>query len=115
MHSSPRSGSAGRPRKPFYVTLICLTFLFSNTGNSKEGVTINFINKNPNYASGQIYIAFCGQIDANTLAGKIITGGDLCLGKNYSLTDLASGIHLTKFIAVRFRVPWTGAFVPCSR
>ena len=104
MHSSSRSGSTGKPWKTFSVTLICLTFLFSNTGNSKEGVTINFINKNPNYTSGQIHVAFCGQTDPSNLAGKIITGGDLRLGKNYSLTDLASGIQLTKFIGGRICV-----------
>ena len=94
-------GAAGRPSRSFYVTLTCLTFLFSNTGNSKEGVTINFINKNPNYNLGQIYVAFCGLIDPNQLAGTIINGAPLSLGKSYSLTDLQPGIQLTKFIGGR--------------
>lgn len=94
-------GAAGKPSRSFYVTLTCLTFLFSSTGNSKEGVTVNFINKNPNYSLAQIYVAFCGQTDPNQLAGKINNGGDLQLGKNYSLSELQPGIQLTKFIGGR--------------
>jgi hypothetical protein len=101
MHSSPSRGSTDRPRKTLYVTQICLAFLFSSTGNSKEGVTINFINQNPDYDSAQIYVAFCGQTDPNNLVGKINTGADLRLGTSYTLTELKPGIQLTKFIGGR--------------
>jgi hypothetical protein len=96
--------SAGRPWKTLYVTQICLSFLFSSTGNSKDGVTINFLNENPDYKLAQIYVAFCGTTDPSALVGKINNGADLLLGTNYPLADLKPGIQLTKFIGGKFCV-----------
>ena len=102
MHFFPR-GATSRwlLLKSFLPTLICLTLLLPKTGNGAAGITINFIKENPNYNASQIYVAFCGQSNPDMLAGKIITGGALSLGTNYSLADLASGVQLTKFIGGR--------------
>jgi hypothetical protein len=103
MHCCPlsRHGRIRFPWKGPLLTLLAFYLLLPGSGFGKDGITINFINKNSAYATGKIYVAFCGQTDPANLVGNIIGGKNLELGTNYSLTDLKADIQLTRFVGGR--------------
>jgi Beta-1,3-glucanase len=99
--ASSRHGGIRLPWKKSFITLVALSVLIPRIGSSQSGLTVNFINKNPDYGPAQIYVAFGGQSNPAQLVGTIVNGAGLSLGTNYALTDLKTGVHLTRFIGGR--------------
>jgi hypothetical protein len=99
--ASGRQGGIQFPWKKSFITLVALSVLIPRIGSSQSGLTVNFINKHPDYGSAQIYVAFGGQSNPAQLVGKIVNGAGLSLGTNYALTDLKAGVQLTKFVGGR--------------
>lgn len=99
---SGRHGGGKYPWSGHFLALVAGSLLLPGLGFGKE-LTINFIDKNPEYKPGQIYVAFCGISNPANLVGTL-SGNPLKLGTNYPLTDLSAGIKLTRFVGGRICV-----------
>ena len=85
-----------------WVTFVAFLLLVPKTGFSIGGITVKFIDENPEYPPSDVHVAFCGQSDPAKLVGKKLSDGSaLTLGTSYSLADLSQGILLTKFVTGR--------------
>jgi len=88
--------------KRYLLFVVAFSSLLPRTGFGIDGLNVKFIDKNPDYPSSDVYVAFCGQSDPTTLVAKKLSDGTaLKLGVSYSLADLKDGILLTRFIAGR--------------
>ena len=82
------------------VPLVASLLLLPTKVFSANELTINFINKNPDYTSANVYVAFCGQPNPANLVG-LINGAGIKPGTSYSLAELTNGITLTRFVGGR--------------
>src|SRR5260370_40803524 len=99
--ASSRHGGIRFPWKKSFITLVALSVLIPRIGSCQSGLTVNFINKNPDYGPAQIYVAFGGQSNPAQLVGTIVNGAGLSLGANYALAHLKTRVQLTRFICGR--------------